>query len=66
MLLSGKTGKAIGSYFKTPDEKETYMSPVIHTRQDGSEYVLIGVGGETVGGKDCSWTVKPPLMTTSI
>lgn len=52
LLISGRTGKAIGSYYKTPDEKETYMSPVIHTRRDGSQYVLIGIGGETVGGKD--------------
>lgn len=50
ILVSGRTGKAIGTYLKTPNERETYMSPVIHTRRDGSKYVLIGTGGETVDG----------------
>jgi hypothetical protein len=49
--VSGRTGKAIGTYFKTPNEKESYMSPVIHRRKDGSQYVLIGTGGETVDGR---------------
>ncbi|XP_060600384.1 protein FAM234A-like [Ruditapes philippinarum] len=51
ILVSGRTGKAIGTYFKTPNEKESYMSPVIHKRKDGSQYVLIGTGGETVDGE---------------
>lgn len=50
VLVSGRTGKAIGTYLKTPNERETYMSPVLHTRKDGSQYVLIGTGGETVDG----------------
>ena len=36
-------------------EKETYMSPVMHTTKDGSMYILYGSGGETVRGK--LWTV---------
>ena len=27
------------------------MSPVIHERKDGSQYILIGTGGETVDGE---------------
>lgn len=52
LMVSGKTGKFIGSYMKTPNDKETYMSPVVHTRKDGSKYILIGTGGETVGGRN--------------
>jgi len=33
-----------------PGGLETYMSPVLHTLDDGSMYVLFGHGGETVPG----------------
>ncbi|XP_052801612.1 protein FAM234B-like [Mya arenaria] len=51
IMVSGRTGQAIGSYMKTPEERETHMSPVVHTRRDGSQYILIGTGGEAIGGK---------------
>ncbi|KAK3602624.1 hypothetical protein CHS0354_034208 [Potamilus streckersoni] len=50
MLVSGATGKIIGRHLEMPEDKETYMSPVIHQRMDGSQYILYGSGGETVGG----------------
>ncbi|KAK3087336.1 hypothetical protein FSP39_004814, partial [Pinctada imbricata] len=50
VMVSGATGVPIGRPLITPEDKETYMSPVIHERRDGSQYVLIGSGGETVGG----------------
>jgi len=34
----------------TPDERETYFSPVIYTKKDGVELVLFGTGGETHPG----------------
>ena len=54
MLLSGANGEVLGRSFKLIDkygEKETYMSPVLHTTKDGSLYILYGTGGETVGGR---------------
>ncbi|KAL3842081.1 hypothetical protein ACJMK2_020146 [Sinanodonta woodiana] len=50
MMISGATGKIIGRHLEMPEDKETYMSPVIHQRMDGSQYILYGSGGETVGG----------------
>ena len=49
-MVSGATGVPIGRPIITPEDKETYISPVIHERRDGSQYVLYGSGGETVGG----------------
>ena len=51
-MLDGATGKMVGKrYFVLPDNKETYMSPIMHHRKDGSQYVLFGNGGETVPGE---------------
>ncbi|CAH1793762.1 unnamed protein product [Owenia fusiformis] len=51
IMISGKTGKMLGKkYLKMPEDKELYMSPVIHRRRDGSQYILFGSGGETVPG----------------
>ena len=50
MLLSGGTGEPIGRPLKMPESKEIYISTVIHERRDGSQYILYGSGGETVGG----------------
>ena len=48
MLYSGGTGVQMGECLVIPEDKETYMSPVLHTQNDGSSYILIGSGGETV------------------
>jgi len=50
ILLDGATGKSIGRYLAMPGGLETYMSPVLHTLDDGSMYILFGHGGETVPG----------------
>ena len=50
LLLDGATGHSMGHYLEMPGGLETYMSPVLHTRKDGSQYVLFGHGGETVEG----------------
>lgn len=50
MLYSGRTGLIIGKELILPESKETYMSPVLLTQQDGSSYLLIGSGGETILG----------------
>ena len=34
-----------------PDSKETYMSPIHHVTANGSNYILLGSGGETIPGK---------------
>jgi hypothetical protein len=50
-MYSGSTGRQIGSrYLEMPEKKETYMSPVLHVQKDGSAYLLLGSGGETVPG----------------
>ena len=50
ILLDGATGKSIGRYLAMPGGLETYMSPVLHTLNDGSAHILFGHGGETVPG----------------
>ena len=50
ILYSGRNGSVIGKYLPMPHDKETYMSPVLHTLKDGSSYLLLGSGGETVAG----------------
>ncbi|XP_071128715.1 uncharacterized protein [Mytilus edulis] len=51
VMLSGKTGKMVGHrYLNIPDNKETYMSPIIYRTTDGSRYILFGSGGETISG----------------
>ena len=45
-LYSGRTGDQIGSrYLQIPENKETYMSPVLHELLDGSAFLLFGSGG---------------------
>ncbi|KAJ8319425.1 hypothetical protein KUTeg_004516 [Tegillarca granosa] len=51
IVFSGATGKSFGErYLNMPENKETYMSPVIYTCKDGSQYIFFGSGGETVPG----------------
>lgn len=50
ILLDGATGKSLGRFLNMPQGRETYMSPVLHTMKDGSQYILFGSGGETVPG----------------
>ena len=33
-----------------PDGRESYYSPVLYTRRDGTDVVLFGTGGETHPG----------------
>lgn len=57
LVFSGKTGEVL-RWVRTPDERETYFSPVIYTKKDSTELVLFGTGGETHAGG--LWVV--PLM----
>lgn len=50
MIVSGKEGKLLKK-LRIPDNKETYMSPVIHNfKNDNDPFVLVGTGGETTRG----------------
>ena len=49
LIFSGKTGEVL-RWVRTPDERETYFSPVIYTKKDSTELVLFGTGGETHPG----------------
>lgn len=48
-LLSGADG-AVLKVYASPDRSEMYASPVVYERSDGTEWVVIGTGGETHGG----------------
>lgn len=49
LIFSGKTGEVL-RWANTPDERETYFSPVLYTKKDSAELVLFGTGGETHPG----------------
>ena len=51
ILVDGSNGRSLGRFLNMSMNKETYMSPVLHTTKDGSQYVLYGDGGETVEGE---------------
>ncbi len=55
MLISGSNGKEIAK-LRTPDFKETYMSPVVHNFINNEQYVLLGTGGETLYGN--FWAIR--------
>ncbi|KAK2179236.1 hypothetical protein NP493_504g03043 [Ridgeia piscesae] len=50
VLVDGSNGRSLGRYLNMRRYKETYISPVLHTTRDGSQYILYGEGGETVKG----------------
>lgn len=49
LLFSGKDGKVLRE-MTVPDGRESYYSPVVYQRKDGTEVVLFGTGGETHSG----------------
>lgn len=49
MIFSGKDGKVLRQAV-VPDGRESYYSPVLYQRKDGTEVVLFGTGGETHSG----------------
>ncbi|EDO39984.1 predicted protein, partial [Nematostella vectensis] len=57
IIFSGRTGVVL-RWVVVPDERETYFSPNLYTKQDGTEMVLFGTGGETHPGG--LWVI--PLM----
>ncbi|KAK2157696.1 hypothetical protein LSH36_186g01066, partial [Paralvinella palmiformis] len=46
-LIAGRVGV---SWVDVPDGRESYYSPVLYTRRDGTDVVLFGTGGETHPG----------------
>lgn len=51
LVISSATGKILKEA-RMPDGKEIYMSPVkADLRRNGTEEVIFGTGGETIGGK---------------
>lgn len=51
MVISGADGKVIAAR-AVPDGAETYASPVVYRRRDGSQWVIFGTGGESKGGAE--------------
>ena len=49
MVLSGRSGRVL-QWVATPDGRESYYSPVMMMRRDGTPMILFGTGGETNGG----------------
>ncbi|MDP6855999.1 MAG: hypothetical protein QGH13_00530 [Candidatus Thalassarchaeaceae archaeon] len=58
MIISGATGEIL-SYASTPDDKETYMSPIVFQPHPEMETeVLFGTGGETFSGSLWSTSIQ--------
>ena len=51
MVVSGADGKVL-KMNQAPDSAETYASPVVYRRRDGSDWLVFGTGGETKGGAE--------------
>ncbi|MGH9888660.1 MAG: PQQ-binding-like beta-propeller repeat protein, partial [bacterium] len=51
MVISGADGKVIAAR-EMPDSTESYASPVVYRRRDGSAWVIFGTGGESLGGAE--------------
>lgn len=51
MVISGADGKVIKAH-ALPDSTETYASPVVYRRRDGTAWVVFGTGGESLGGAE--------------
>jgi outer membrane protein assembly factor BamB len=51
MVISGIDGLAL-RVVMVPDSAETYASPVVYGRRDGTDWVVFGTGGETHGGAE--------------
>ncbi len=50
MVINSKTGEIV-AVAAMPDGRETYMSPVVHDFENNNKLeVVIGTGGETIGG----------------
>ena len=58
VVVSGRTGQKLMPRFPVPDGRESYMSPVMHTFDDGVEAVLFGSGGETIPGSLWAMTLS--------
>ena len=48
-VISAADG-AVLKFYPSPDGGEMYSSPVVYERADGSEWVIFGTGGESLGG----------------
>lgn len=51
MVISGADGKVLASH-ALADSTETYASPVVYRRRDGTPWVVFGTGGESLGGAE--------------
>lgn len=49
VVISGADGRVL-KLQQLPDSAETYASPVVYQRKDGTQWVVFGTGGETHGG----------------
>lgn len=49
VVVSGADGRVLAVH-ASPDSNETYSSPVVYQRPDGTEWLVFGTGGETQGG----------------
>src|SRR5262249_57916554 len=51
MVISGADGKVI-AVREMADSTESYASPVVYRRRDGTSWVVFGTGGESLGGAE--------------
>ena len=58
MIISGATGEVL-SYAPTPDNKETYMSPIVYLPHPEMDVeIIFGTGGETFSGSLWSTSIE--------
>lgn len=50
VVVSGLTGQQLSDHIYTPDQHETYNSPILYSLPNGTDLVLFGSGGETIPG----------------
>lgn len=64
VVVSGATGEQLSERILTPDNHESYSSPVLYTTHDNIELVLFGSGGETISGS--LWAVTLNSLSENI
>ena len=50
VVVSGLTGQQLSDHIYTPDQHETYSSPILYSLSNETDLVLFGSGGETISG----------------
>ena len=68
VVVSGRTGRQISDRIHTPDQKESYSSPVLYSVPSSSSspvnLILFGTGGETITGS--LWAISLNSLSSHV